>query len=120
MWTALAAHPLNAGLDEPTEAYEPQSGECWQYMDTTADGLHEFRHRRHPRTLEREYVRIPELAIGALVEIMPAFSCDTHRCDRRDEWTGLRGRVEAIQGADVLVETHGQEVWMNVERLHIL
>ena len=69
MWRALAVKPLNFGLQDPTTAWpatqtrrassaeELVSGEIWQYMDT-ANGWHEFRHRCHPVTQRREYVRI--------------------------------------------------------------
>jgi hypothetical protein len=58
MWAWLAAHPMNAGQAEPTVAYCSSTGEVWQYMGTY-DGFDEFRHRHHPRTSQRVYVRRP-------------------------------------------------------------
>lgn len=37
-----------------------QSNEVWQYMATTDDGLHQFRHRDHP-SLGRVLFDVPEL-----------------------------------------------------------
>jgi hypothetical protein len=36
---------------------DARSGESWQYMGTV-DGTHEFRHRHHPYTGQREYRRV--------------------------------------------------------------
>jgi hypothetical protein len=61
MWARLSADPINAG---DVVCQEPASGESWQYMGTVRDvrgTFHEFRHRLHPRTLKREYRRIPTL-----------------------------------------------------------
>lgn len=47
--------------DDDFEAQHPESGEVWQYMGSTdARGhwQHEFRHRDHPLTGERRYVRV--------------------------------------------------------------
>ena len=57
MWRALAASPINAGLKDPVSALQPDCGEVWQYMGTT-NATHEFRHRWHPVTQCREYLRI--------------------------------------------------------------
>ena len=57
MWRALASKPLNAGLADPVCALDESTGERWQYMGTY-DGWHEFRHRQHPRTQQREYLKI--------------------------------------------------------------
>jgi hypothetical protein len=48
------------GIDPKKE--DPR-GECWQYMGTTRRVAsrywwHEFRHRQHPETQERTYVRV--------------------------------------------------------------
>ena len=58
MWAELAKHPLNTGLDKPTEA----EFECeyWEYMGPGVQGGHCFRHRCHPKTWKREYVIVPE------------------------------------------------------------
>ena len=56
MWDRLAKNPLNYGLLPRTAEHQ---GEVWQYMGT-AKGHHEFRHRNHPRTNKREYVRLSE------------------------------------------------------------
>lgn len=61
MWAWLSNHPKNAGLAEPTVAECPDTGETWQYMGTEkieprvwADC---FRHRSHPTTGDRVYLR---------------------------------------------------------------
>lgn len=60
-WLTLANHRLNQGSHC---CFEPNSGEVWEYMGTEAepDGsawFHCFRHRCHPQTRGREYIRIP-------------------------------------------------------------
>jgi len=48
--------------DPDCEALDEPSGEVWQYMDSflgAAGWVHEFRHRHHPVTGDRRYVRIP-------------------------------------------------------------
>ncbi|MHB8874432.1 MAG: hypothetical protein ACYC8T_12160 [Myxococcaceae bacterium] len=57
-WEALAA--VSGDADFMGE--DPESGEFWQYMDSTPvhdSWVHEFRHRWHPREQRRWYVRIP-------------------------------------------------------------
>jgi hypothetical protein len=56
-WQLLAHHPLNRGLAEPCVAWSSFGGDAWQYMGTV-DGHHEFRHRCHPRTQQREVTRL--------------------------------------------------------------
>ncbi len=56
-WAALAADPINAGLEKPTEAYNPEFMEAWQYMGSVGN-MAEFRHRCHPVTGQREYRRV--------------------------------------------------------------
>lgn len=63
MWKALAELTINVGQDDPMECRN--DCEYWQYMGTEFRGdvnskkwQHCFRHRCHPRTLEREYVWI--------------------------------------------------------------
>lgn len=56
-WTALAGARINAGLADPSDAYDAGSNEVWQYMGTS-NGAHEFRHRCHPATGERVNLRI--------------------------------------------------------------
>lgn len=59
MWNLMAKHRLNEGLEEPTVAHFNYEG--WQYMDTSVyDGqlAHCFRHRCHPKTQRREYLRL--------------------------------------------------------------
>lgn len=63
MWQALGEDPLNKDLPDPTVCMEAGWGECWQYMGTERHGrkwLHCFRHRCHPTTGERTYIRIPQ------------------------------------------------------------
>jgi len=51
IWDILAKHPINDGLDEPKIAYN--DGESWQYMASYKQGdnvIHEFRHKKHPKT----------------------------------------------------------------------
>lgn len=52
MWKSLAA---KTGGDVAQE--HPISGEVWQYMGTV-EGHHQFRHRDHPETNQRKYVKI--------------------------------------------------------------
>ena len=61
MWNWLTAHPLNSGLEEPSVASHPESGEAWQYMGSFRQGdrvIHEFRHRMHPVTQKREDLKV--------------------------------------------------------------
>lgn len=49
MWGWLEAHPINEGVENPSEALN--EGEAWQYMGSFKKGqriVHEFRHRKHP------------------------------------------------------------------------
>lgn len=58
-WDWLAAHPINSGLEEPSLAKHPESGEAWQYMSSYYHNgkiLHEFRHRNHPTTNKLEII----------------------------------------------------------------
>lgn len=60
MWQELAKHPINKGIKEPTVSYN--DGELWEYMGSYVfdkkNSIHEFRHRCHPKTEEREYIKI--------------------------------------------------------------
>ncbi len=59
MWDKLAKHPLNRD-DEIPHMCE-NGGETWQYMGTYETDLkisHQFRHRRHPKTSDRQYIYI--------------------------------------------------------------
>ena len=61
MWEWLGAHPLNAGLEEPTVAFNPNVAESWQYMGSfRSQGrvIHTFRHRAHPLDDERKYLKV--------------------------------------------------------------
>ena len=63
MWTVLSRIPINTriGLD-PFVCENVPYGESWQYMGTYLDGarfVHEFRHRQHPVTMQREIRKIP-------------------------------------------------------------
>jgi len=54
IWDFVAKHPINEGLDEPRVALN--EGEAWQYMGSFKNKnkvIHEFRHRFHPKTLDR-------------------------------------------------------------------
>ncbi len=59
MWAWLVAHPSSGGM----EAECPETGEVWQYLGTERGEngrWHDvFRHRHHPRTGERTYLRRP-------------------------------------------------------------
>ena len=57
-WALLGSCRINWTLADPFAAKCACCGEVWQYMDTTSDGLHEFRHRHHPVTGRREVVRV--------------------------------------------------------------
>lgn len=56
MWEQLAKHPLNADNPDPYSCTYVH--ETWQYMGTS-NGEHTFRHRIHPITKKREYLRFP-------------------------------------------------------------
>lgn len=74
-WQRLSENWLNQELDNPTVARSERSGEAWEYMGTELheDGwYHCFRHRDHPKTLNREYVLVqvsdgwnPKLSLDA-------------------------------------------------------
>lgn len=53
MWKMLANLPLNNG-----DTVCLNQDEVWQYLGTV-NGEHEFRHRCHPSTNQREYLTIP-------------------------------------------------------------
>jgi hypothetical protein len=60
MWDWVATHPLNEGLEEPSTATSEDS-EVWQYMGSFRQNnltIHEFRHRNHPVTNNREYLKV--------------------------------------------------------------
>lgn len=60
MWDWVANHPLNEGLTEPSTAIS-EDGEVWQYMGSFRQNnltIHEFRHRYHPVTNNREYLKV--------------------------------------------------------------
>ena len=59
MWNWLENHPLNKGLENPTSA--TNDGENWRYMGSFKQGervIHEFRHRNHPVTNQRQDVKV--------------------------------------------------------------
>jgi hypothetical protein len=55
IWLTLALHPLNSGCIDPFSC--KNDGEVWQYMGTDNDE-HVFRHRFHPKTGKREYLKL--------------------------------------------------------------
>ena len=61
-WDALAAELPKRGLGDGTDLAQEHWYEVWQHMGdaTDPDGStwHEFRHRNHPVTNRREYVRV--------------------------------------------------------------
>jgi hypothetical protein len=60
MWDWVAAHPRNEGLEEPSTATS-EDNEVWQYMGSFRQNnltIHEFRHRNHPLTNKREYLKV--------------------------------------------------------------
>lgn len=65
-WDRLSRAPINdaVGTDR-REAYCPDSQETWQYMGTVLvednGWVHEFRHRHHPVSKQRQVVRVPAL-----------------------------------------------------------
>lgn len=65
MWNALAWHPINFGLTDKICALDEGTGERWQYMGTY-NGWHEFRHRQHPLTHRREYIKIESTFLECL------------------------------------------------------
>jgi hypothetical protein len=49
IWHWLSIHPINQGLDNPTDA--PNQGQAWAYMGSFKQGdrvLHTVRHLCHP------------------------------------------------------------------------
>jgi hypothetical protein len=61
MWNWLTVHPINSGLEEPSVARHPESGEAWQYMGSFKQGnrvISEFRHRHHPVTNKIEDLKV--------------------------------------------------------------
>jgi len=59
LWEWLGAHPLNAGLEEPTVALN--DGEAWQYMGSVRSQgrvIHSLRHRCHPLDGESKYLNV--------------------------------------------------------------
>lgn len=60
MWSQLASHPLNEGIEESTVALNTLNGEAWQYLGSFKNNnevIHEFRHRSHPLDNERHYYK---------------------------------------------------------------
>lgn len=61
-WAALDAELIRRNLSEGGDLTQEHLGECWQLMcfvpDPDGTEWVEFRHRRHPRTRTREYVRV--------------------------------------------------------------
>jgi hypothetical protein len=61
MWKWVAEHPINENIEHPTVALNDESGEAWQYMGSFRQKnkvIHEFRHRHHPKTGRREYLKV--------------------------------------------------------------
>lgn len=61
MWEWVANHPINKDIENPSVALNPENNECWQYMGSYAYNnitIHEFRHRAHPTTEQREYLKL--------------------------------------------------------------
>lgn len=59
MWEWVSQHPINEGLEDSSTALN--EGEAWQYMGSFKQGdkvIHEFRHRFHPKTQQREYLKL--------------------------------------------------------------
>lgn len=62
MWNALSKLPINSDNEVPQVCLNEEAGEAWQYMGThehKGKFFHEFRHRCHPKSNSREYIRIP-------------------------------------------------------------
>lgn len=62
-WGKLSNAILNSMLPDPMAAEDPHTGEVWQYMGTVfnedyASWQHEFRHRKHPKTGNRETYKV--------------------------------------------------------------
>jgi len=65
-WNRLSRAPINRAVGTDRKAsYCPESGETWQYMGTVlvedSGWVHEFRHRHHPVSKQRQVVRVPAL-----------------------------------------------------------
>lgn len=61
-WTAFAAELRARGLGDGTDLAQEYRGEVWQFMNFLPDPdgtmWAEFRHRRHPSTKHRMYLRV--------------------------------------------------------------
>ena len=58
IWDFVEKHPINEGIEEPRISLN--EGEVWQYMGSFKQNdklVHEFRHRYHPKTNDRYYIR---------------------------------------------------------------
>lgn len=68
-WDKLEKDPINYAVGTYRKAAAcPDSGETWQYMGTVLikqdggmDWVHEFRHRHHPVSKQRQVVRVSVL-----------------------------------------------------------
>jgi hypothetical protein len=50
VWSYLAKHPINEGIENPTSALN--DGHQWEYCGTFMNGeraLHQLRHKNHPK-----------------------------------------------------------------------
>jgi hypothetical protein len=62
MWELLGLHPINRGRASPTVCFNGECSEVWQYMGSAEVGgvwAHQFRHRMHPGTGQRECLDVP-------------------------------------------------------------
>jgi hypothetical protein len=73
MWELLSLHPLNHGRASPTVCFNEEFSEVWQYMGSAEVGgvwVHQFRHRMHPGSGQREYLSVPAtLAFAGEAEV---------------------------------------------------
>lgn len=78
MWNWLAAHPINAGLDDPSVGLNPLNDEYWKYQGSYrgADGtaVHEFLHRSHPKNNDFTELKVkssPTLSADDIAKVIP-------------------------------------------------
>ena len=62
-WRALAAELASLNLGDSGDVTQAHQYEAWEHMGYLVDSADqsiwaEFRHRHHPKTGEREYVRV--------------------------------------------------------------
>lgn len=74
MWNWLAAHPMNEGLENPSEAMNNNEG--WKYMGSFKKGervIHEFKHKNHPLNNQRKKLSVAASELFTIDQIKKSF-----------------------------------------------